>query len=121
MVDDLLNNVLPAAGGIEGKEKVVGAMSSARKAKSLVGRWLEKTANNNPSPKDYSILCDSVIVGRDVIVLVNVKVKVVHLLQILLVISVPWTSMKYIITSGSCQSQNCHSKSGKGREALQVE
>eukprot|EP00957_Ditylum_brightwellii_P080114 6093033-Ditylum_brightwellii.AAC.1 len=44
-VDDVLSKVLPLAAGIEGKEKVVGDVSSARKSKSLVGFWLAKTAN----------------------------------------------------------------------------
>eukprot|EP00957_Ditylum_brightwellii_P212289 15367162-Ditylum_brightwellii.AAC.3 len=64
----------PSSAGIEGKEKIVRAVSSARKAKSLVGRWLAKIANSDPLPKDDSILYDSVIVERDVLVLVNVKV-----------------------------------------------
>ena len=72
--DDILSKVLPAAAGIEGKDKVVGAASSARKAKSLVGRWLAKKANSDPSEANDSVLCDSVVIERDVIVLVIVKV-----------------------------------------------
>eukprot|EP00957_Ditylum_brightwellii_P031020 2350900-Ditylum_brightwellii.AAC.1 len=110
MVDAVLSKVLPVAAGIERKEKVVGAVSSARKARSLLRIWLAKTANSDPSPKDDLILCDSVIIERDVMVLVNIKVEsdasAANVAYNFCVLDI----YENINTSGSCQNQSCHSK-----------
>ena len=65
--------MLPVSLSIDGKENIDGAVSFARKAKSLVGRWLAKSVETRASVDD-SLGTDDSVIERDVIVLVNVKV-----------------------------------------------
>ena len=72
---DLLDNVVHAISCLEGKVRggLKGAVISTRKAKSLVGMWLEKTSGkaspSMPSPVDNiiereKIISENVIVGQ---------------------------------------------------------
>ena len=70
--DDILSKVLPAAARLEGKDLVAGAVSSMRKAKSLVQRWLAKYLDNTSGGD--ALTNNDVIIERDTIVLVNSKV-----------------------------------------------
>ena len=74
-VDDLLNNVVHASSFLEGKDRgsLKGVVIIVRKAKSLVGGWLEKPSGiaspSSPSPVDNrierdTIISANVIVGR---------------------------------------------------------
>ena len=66
-IDDLLDNVFHASSLLEGKDRVglKGAVSSVRKAKSLVGGWLQKpscaASPSSPSPVDNRIERDMII------------------------------------------------------------
>ena len=72
-MDDLLKNVVDASSCLEGKDKgsLRGAVSSMRKAKSLVGRWLDKPSGSESAPN--SIPTD-ILIERNIIILVNVSV-----------------------------------------------
>ena len=74
-MDELLDNVVHASSCLEGKYRVSlkGDVSSVRKAKSLVGRWLDKlsgaASNSSTSPVDNRIeidmiISENVILGR---------------------------------------------------------
>ena len=70
-VDDLLAKVVVASSSIEGKS-VSGSVSFARKAKSLVQRWLAKleSAGNG----DAASTSSDTRIERDVILMVNAKI-----------------------------------------------
>ena len=74
--DDLSPRVLLAFACLEGESKVVGAMSAARKAKSLVQRWLAKAVDIVLPRGDVTdaLTVNEVIIERDTIVVENVKV-----------------------------------------------
>ena len=50
-------------------------MSFARKAKSLVGRWLAKSADGVPDCGGDALTTNEIIIERDVVVLLNVKIR----------------------------------------------
>ena len=66
-MDDLLDNVVHAISCLEGKDRggLKGAVSSVRKAKSLVGSCLDKPSGaaspSSPSPVDNRIERDTII------------------------------------------------------------
>ena len=72
-MDDLLDNILNASSCLEGKDRgsLKGAVSSIRKANSLVGRWLDKSGGavsaSTPIPKED-------LIERDTIISANVTV-----------------------------------------------
>ena len=71
--DDLLDKVHLAISSIEGQSATSGAVSFARKAKSLVERWLAKLVD--PIPTENNTLDDNaILIERDTILLVHVKV-----------------------------------------------
>ena len=65
--DDLLGNVVHASSCLEWKDRgsLKGSVSSARKANSMFGRWLEKTSGaespSSPSPVYNNIERDKII------------------------------------------------------------
>jgi len=71
--DDIMSNVLLASSCIEGKDKTTGALSMAQKAKALVQRWLARAVDSFTDDNDGPV-DNEVIIERDVIVLLNVKV-----------------------------------------------
>ena len=71
--DDLLDKVHLAISCLEGESSTGGAVSFARKAKSLVQRWLAKSVDEFPTRPDAVENCD-ILIERDTILLVNVKV-----------------------------------------------
>ena len=71
-IDDILDNVLAASACLERKDNIKGSMSLIRKGKSLVQRWLTKPTNAK-EPNDKFEVGD-VLIERDVVVLVDVKV-----------------------------------------------
>ena len=70
--DDLTAKVLLAISCIEGGTSIAGSVSFARKAKSLVQRWLAKPVNCMSSGEN-ALQTNDVIIERDTIVLLNVK------------------------------------------------
>ena len=102
MTKELLLKVLLAAVYIEGREKVVGALSSAQKVKSLLQQWLAKAADALV-PGGDPLNGSSIIIERNTIVMVKVKVGrgiMLILCRITFVLSIFLTN---IIISGSCQ------------------
>ena len=73
-VDEVVPRALAAASFLEGKQVVRGSVCDERKAKSLVQRWLIKRDADKPDPVSGPASPDEVIVERDTILLVNVKV-----------------------------------------------
>ena len=70
--EDLLDEVYVGAMIIEGAESVVGAVSDARKVKSLVQRWLAKPASNVRAQVD-DVETRGKKIERDTILVVKVK------------------------------------------------
>ena len=69
---DYLDHILHASASLANSEHVSGSISSARKAKSLVERWIARPVGQggdktSPSPEDT-------LIERDVIIMVNVKI-----------------------------------------------
>mmetsp|Transcript_21089 Transcript_21089/g.45741 ORF Transcript_21089/g.45741 Transcript_21089/m.45741 type:complete len:265 (+) Transcript_21089:660-1454(+) len=71
--DDLVPKVLLCISGIEGRDVTVGTVSFARRAKSLVERWLAKAVDFMSSDAD-ALDSNDVVIERNTILLVNVKV-----------------------------------------------
>ena len=69
---DYLDHILRASARLANSEHVSGSVSFARKAKSLVERWIARPVGQggdkaSPSPED-------ILIERDVIVMINVKI-----------------------------------------------
>ena len=71
--EELGAKVLLGMASIEGRDATVGTVSFARRAKSLVERWLAKSVDFVSSDVD-ALDSNDVIIERDTILLVNVKV-----------------------------------------------
>ena len=71
-IDDILDNVLAASACLERKDNIKGSMSLIRKGKSLVQRWLTKPTNAKEPSDKFEV--GDVLIERDVVVLVDVKV-----------------------------------------------
>ena len=71
--EELGAKVLLGIASIEGRDATVGTVSFARRAKSLVERWLAKSVDFVSSDVD-ALDSNDVIIERDTILLVNVKV-----------------------------------------------
>ena len=74
LADDLSSKVLQAISCIEGGKAGAGAVSFARKAKSLVQRWLAKSVYAISMATDEDALNNNdIITERDTILLINIK------------------------------------------------
>ena len=66
-MDDIHDNAVHASSCLEGKYRGIlkGSVSSVRKAKSLVGKWLDKpigaASTSSPIPVDHCIERDTII------------------------------------------------------------
>ena len=69
--EDILSKVLPAASCLEGKDTVSGAVSFARKSKSLLGRWIGNAVDSSLG-RD-ALANNEVVIERDTIVLIHSK------------------------------------------------
>ena len=72
--DELLSKVVTASLCLDRKETIGGVVSFARKAKSLIGRWLAKSAVGVPDCGGDALTTNEIIIERDVVVLLNVKI-----------------------------------------------
>ena len=70
--EDLLEEVFVGASLIEGADRVDGAVSDARKVKSLVQRWLAKPVRSVQTSVD-AVETRGILIERDTIVVIKVK------------------------------------------------
>ena len=72
-MEDLLGNVVSASACLEAKDRgsLKGSISSVRKAKSIVGRWLDKSGEGGETSAST---LDSIPIERDTLVTANVDV-----------------------------------------------
>ena len=71
--DDLLPSALNVVSHVERVDNVLGAVSNARRAKSIVERWLARPEDDGPMGDD-PLVSRPVLIERDTIVMVDVKV-----------------------------------------------
>ena len=72
---NLLKNVLSASMCLERADKgcIKGSISNVRKAKSLVGKWLERPSTSETSAKTDNVSSE-IVLERETVVSVHVKV-----------------------------------------------
>ena len=71
--DDLLDKVLAASSCLEGKDHIQGSISSDKKAKSLVHRWLAKPIYGM-AEGGTTVLYGDILIEMDVVILISVKI-----------------------------------------------
>ena len=71
--DDLLDKVLAASSCLEGKDHIQGSITSAKKAKSLVHRWLSKPIDGM-AEGGTTVVDGDILIERDIVILVSVKI-----------------------------------------------